>query len=451
MRCLMPVVAVAFTVAACGDDGSGPPAPAASKLAFQVQPSSTPAGQPIAPAIVVSVQDAGGNPVATADNMVTLAMGTNPTGATLGGTTSVSAVGGVASFVDLQVLSPGSGYTLTASAADLASATSATFDISPVPGIAVIMAPLAGEGQTATVGQAVPTDPAVKVTDGFGDPVAGVDVTFAVESGGGTADGAEQTTDASGVATVEGWTLGTAAGPNSLSARSSGLQGSPATFTATGTAGAPVALARDGTDNQIAAAGTMVSQPPSVLATDTYGNPVAGVEVTFDVTEGGGSLEGASQVTGANGHAAAASWTLGGAPGPNAVEATASGLSGSPVTFHATATIAGVPTAATVQVRSNYFLSTRNASGANPGIFGSEAVDTVAVGGSVTWHWEQGGHNVTPYENTGFTASGTHGAGFTFGPITFSEPGTYRYRCTNHSTFVTSLGLVGMRGRIVVR
>jgi plastocyanin len=60
-------------------------------------------------------------------------------------------------------------------------------------------------------------------------------------------------------------------------------------------------------------------------------------------------------------------------------------------------------------------------------------------------------HNVTPYLNSAFTASETQSAPLTFGPITFDSPGTYRYRCTIHSRVVDVLGLVGMRGEIVVR
>jgi len=69
-----------------------------------------------------------------------------------------------------------------------------------------------GNDQNGTVGQPVPTAPAVKVTDGSGAGVAGVAVTFSVASGGGTVTGGSQTTDAGGVARVGGWTLGQVAG-----------------------------------------------------------------------------------------------------------------------------------------------------------------------------------------------------------------------------------------------
>src|SRR5205823_8639834 len=63
--------------------------------------------------------------------------------------------------------------------------------------------------------------------------------------------------------------------------------------------------------------------------------------VTFAVATGGGSVEPtAPVVTGANGIAAATSWTLGATAGSNTLTASAagSGISGNPVTFTATGT-----------------------------------------------------------------------------------------------------------------
>jgi len=90
----------------------------------------------------------------------------------------------------------------------------------------------------------VPTAPSVIVRDANGNPVAGVSVTFAVASGGGTvAPTSPVTTGANGIAAVTSWTLGTTAGPNTLTATATGLTGSPLTFTATGTAGAASSIA----------------------------------------------------------------------------------------------------------------------------------------------------------------------------------------------------------------
>ena len=88
--------------------------------------------------------------------------------------------------------------------------------------------------------------------------------------------------------------------------------------------------------NQVATAGTAVAIPPSVQILDQAFNPVAGVDVTFAVTQGGGSITGAAAVSDANGVAAVGSWTLGAVAGPNKMTASSTGLSGSPITFTAT-------------------------------------------------------------------------------------------------------------------
>src|SRR5439155_5190028 len=61
---------------------------------------------------------------------VTVALGTNPGGSTLGGTTTVAAVNGVASFSPLTLDKTGTGYALTATATGLNTATSSSSKIS---------------------------------------------------------------------------------------------------------------------------------------------------------------------------------------------------------------------------------------------------------------------------------------------------------------------------------
>jgi len=442
--------AVSLSLAACGGGGSDL-APDATHLGFQVQPSTITAGQPIAPAVQVSILDGSENVVAGATDSVTLTIIAGPSGATLTGTTQVAAAGGVATFPDLAIAKPGTGYALRASASQLAGATSSAFDVSAVHGLAAALAPVAGDGQSATVGQNVTINPSVEVTDGFGDPVADVPVTFAVESSPGTngsATGLDQTTDAQGIAAVGGWTLSQFAGVNTLSARSPAVAGNPIVFTATGSAAAPAAMQFAAGADQLASLSTPVAVPPTVLVTDAFGNPTAGAPVTFEVIAGGGSITGASQTSGVEGRAAVASWTLGPAAGANTLQASSPGLTGSPVVFHATAQL--FPSTVTVEVHSNHFLSLRNGSGNEPGFPGTVAYDTIGVGGTVTWKWVNAGHNVTPYQNSAFTASPTQGPPATLGPVTFTSPGVYRYRCTVHSSLVADL-LLGMQGQIVVR
>jgi hypothetical protein len=108
---------------------SGP----AAKLAFTVQPSNANAGAAITPAVVVQVQDAAGIPVTISTAQVAMAIGSNPSGGTLGGTASINASGGIATFSTLSIDKGGPGYTLTASSAGLVSVTSNPFNIIPVP------------------------------------------------------------------------------------------------------------------------------------------------------------------------------------------------------------------------------------------------------------------------------------------------------------------------------
>lgn len=178
--------------------------------------------------------------------------------------------------------------------------------------------------QSAAVGTAVPSAPAVKLVDASGAGVAGVTVVFSVTAGGGTVEGGTAKSDVNGVAAVTKWTLGTTAGVNTLSAASGNL--AAVTFTATGLPGAASVLVKTSTDPQTAVAGAAVAAAPSVTVKDANGNAVAGVTVTFAVTAGGGSVTAATQQSSATGVATLGSWTLGTTAGANTVTASATGL-----------------------------------------------------------------------------------------------------------------------------
>src|SRR5512134_3162036 len=179
----------------------------------------------------------------------------------------------------------------------------------------------AGGGQTAAVNTATAVTPAVIVRDAFGNPVAGTQVTFAVTAGGGSITGATPTSGPDGIALVGSWTMGTAAGPNVLTATAAGLAGSPLTFTATATPGPAAQVSANGGDGQSATVGQAVPTPPSVLVRDQFGNPVPAVPVVFAVLSGGGAITGGAATTNAGGIAEVGSWTLGTTAGPNTLTA----------------------------------------------------------------------------------------------------------------------------------
>jgi alpha-tubulin suppressor-like RCC1 family protein len=78
------------------------------------------------------------------------------------------------------------------------------------------------EVQFGVVGTPVTILPSVVVRDESGVPVSGVMISFVASSGGGTVTGAQAVTDANGIATVGGWTLGPNAIENRLTASAPG-------------------------------------------------------------------------------------------------------------------------------------------------------------------------------------------------------------------------------------
>jgi hypothetical protein len=237
----------------------------------------------------------------------------------------------------------------------------------------------AGDGQTVAVGEAAAVAPSVRVTNQNQAPVANVAVTFAVASGGGQITGGATTTNASGIATVGSWTMGTVPGSNALTASAAGVTGSPITFTATTVAGPPKTITKQGGDNQTAAPSDVVAVRPSVKVVDQYGNPVAGVTVTFAVASGGGTVTGGTATTGADGVATVGNWTLGANQGSNTLTATVTGtgVTGNPATFSATAQFAAFNPTASVAITGDKTYSAVNIPAGVTVTINSDAVITV--------------------------------------------------------------------------
>ena len=102
-------------------------------LRFFSPPADAKAGSPI-PGFVVSCVDSNGYgvPLPPGGSMtVTVSLGTNPTGATLSGQTTVGGVRAGVYFSNVIIDKPGVGYTLIASADGYTSATSGPFNVMP--------------------------------------------------------------------------------------------------------------------------------------------------------------------------------------------------------------------------------------------------------------------------------------------------------------------------------
>jgi len=352
----------------------------------------------------VKVLDANSNPVGNVS--VTFAVASGGGSVTVGSaTTNASGIATVGSWTLGQAAGPN---TMTAASGTLGGSP-VTFTATGTAGVATTIAASAGNGQTATAGTAVATAPQVLVTDGFGNPKSGLSVTFTPLAGSGSVAGGTTTTNASGLATVGSWTLGAAAGTNSLTATATGggISGNPATFTATGTAGGAASVAANSVTTQTATVGTAVAAPPSVIVRDASNNPVAGATVTFALTAGGGSLVGGLQTTNGSGVATVTSWTLGSTAGSNTATATVSGsgISGNPVSFTATGT-AGLAATITLNLGNGQSATVNTAVATAPSVKVTDASGNAVAGTLVTFAVTTGGGTVNPVTAVATNASG---------------------------------------------
>ena len=196
--------------------------------------------------------------------------------------------------------------------------------------IPTTLAGVSGGAQQGVAGSALGDPFVVEVRDQNNNQLEGATVTFAVTAGGGMLSVTTAPTDADGRASTT-LTLGRRPGTNTVEATVAELE--PVTFTATGVAIAQTLDKLSG-DEQEGAAGAALGEPFVVEVGDQNGNPLAGAQVTFAVTAGGGMLSATTAATDANGRAAA-TLTLGRDPETVTVTATVAGLD--PVTFTATA------------------------------------------------------------------------------------------------------------------
>jgi hypothetical protein len=285
----------------------------ASQLAFTQQPSTSVAGQPLTPAVQVTALDPAGNPVPGFTGSITLALGNNPGGGTLGGTTTVAAVNGVASFSTLTLDKTGTGYWLTATATGLNAATSSAFTITAGAAAQLVF----GTQPGTTVANRLMT-PAVKVRalDALGNLVPSFtgSVTIALGSnpGGATLSGTTPVSAASGVATFFDLSVNKTGTGYTLTASASGL--GPVTSTAfditPGTASQLAFTQQPSTS----VAGAAISPAVQVTALDPAGNLVPGftgdVTLSLGSNPGGSTLGGTPTVAAVNGVASFSTLTL---------------------------------------------------------------------------------------------------------------------------------------------
>jgi hypothetical protein len=270
-------------------------AAAATKLKFTVQPTNTPAGSSIAPAVKVTAYDPNDNIDLSYAGNITVAIGTNAGGGTLSGTATVAASSGVATFSNLSIEKVGTGYTLTTSSGALTADTSSTFNI--VPGAAT---QLAFTVQPSNAVAAVGISPAMQITvyDAYLNVATtyASNVTLAISTnpGSGTLSGTASVAPVNGIATFTGLSINKSGTGYRLSASSGALTGD--TSAAFNITAAPATQLVFSTQPTGTVAATSISPAVSVSAVDanlnldlTYS---AGITVAIGTNPSGGVLSG---------------------------------------------------------------------------------------------------------------------------------------------------------------
>ena len=213
------------------------------------------------------------------------------------------------------------------------------------------LAVISGDGQVAAVSQRLGTDDIVRVTDSYGNAVAGVTIDWAIANGGGALSASTSITSSDGTATTRS-TLGPTPGTQTIvAAVDAAASVARVSFSATGVtsvsppSGSPpppppppsgpaqtlVLLSGDG---QTGSVGSALPNLIVVQARDADGHGVRGQQISF--TAGGtGAAVPAIAVTDDDGKAAT-SWRFGGDQGPQTLTVQAS-FTGTVLTVHATA------------------------------------------------------------------------------------------------------------------
>jgi hypothetical protein len=218
--------------------------------------------------------------------------------------------------------------TLTGCGSDLAVSTST--------GEGVALSIVDGDEQTGTVGEALPEPLVVEVLS-EGTPTAGHEVAFSIA---GDPAGARLEPDTA-VTGDDGRAVAHVVLPPEIGAYQieatlvvSDPQPPPtAVFDAAAVAGEPDTLRAASPLTQPGRRDHPVTEAPTVVVLDRFGNPVAGAPVEWEVTAGGGEVTGGT-VAGTDGRATA-TWTLGEGVGVQKLVARVEGAHGSPVAFTA--------------------------------------------------------------------------------------------------------------------
>ena len=193
-----------------------------SQLVVTTQPpASVTAGGPFG--LTVEAEDSSGNLLSSFNGTVTVALASNPGGATLGGTLTATASGGMATFSGLTLDTAASGYTLDVSASGLGAGVTSAITVTPAAATRVVITQQPPASVTAGTGFSLEA----AIEDAYGNVETSasnaVSVALASNPTGATLGGTLSATASDGVATFSGLTLTKATSGYTLQVSSSGL------------------------------------------------------------------------------------------------------------------------------------------------------------------------------------------------------------------------------------
>ena len=287
------------------DISAGP----ASRLVFPAQPSGTlasspiTAGSPIVPAPQVSAEDALGNTVTSFSGEVTLVLGSNPTGATLSGTTTIGASSGVSTFSTLSIDKAGAGYRFEATSGTLTAAYGPFFDVAPGPASRLVCS-----GGLSTGIQ-------VTVEDGLGNTVTSfagnVTATLGTDPTGATLSGTTTVGAVAGVATFSSLSINRAGSGYTIVVSAGGLTTTCGPFTITAGPATRLVFTVQPT---VGFAGAPITPALQVSAEDSLGHVdqtfTGTVTVSLGANPGGATLSGTMALAAVGGVATFSTLTI---------------------------------------------------------------------------------------------------------------------------------------------
>ena len=300
------------------------------QLVFTVQPTSTIAGTPFS--VTVQAQNTNGGLVTCYKDNVTLSLATAPTGATLSGTVTVAAVGGVASFTGLTLTKSG-GFSLQASSGSIPSATSAGFSIAA--GSPAALAFTTQPAANVVAGAAITVQ--VTARDQFSNTATSftgaVQIAFGSNPAGGTLSGTSSANAVAGVANFTTLSINKVGTGYTLSATpAAGAPPAAATSNAFNITPGPAAKLAFTVQPPNGAAGTALTPAIQVTAQDAQGNTTpaftGNVTIAIGANPGAATLAGGGPVAAVAGVASFGGLTLN-KPGTGyTLTASATGLTG---------------------------------------------------------------------------------------------------------------------------